>query len=574
MNANKITLEAVLARDCQYVAPLFQRPYVWNEDQNWSPLWEAIKESFHRRFDEKPRSYFLGALVFDQVANQTGAIPKREIIDGQQRLITLQLLMEAARAEAETRGLTYCSGQLSRMTRNETEEKTDEVYKVWPTNINREEFRHVMAGSEVQGLLSQAKDYFAIKVADLLGTQEEDARERAKVLVACLKNDLVFVAIDLENDDDGQLIFETLNSLGTPLLPSDLVKNLLFRKAVEEGLETDRLYIDYWKPFEDDAKYWRGTTSSGRRNRPRLDLFLQSYLVLKLGKEPSAAHLFREYRDAFKGGKFGSTEEAMSDLSELARIFRSFDEAKTGSQAADLRDVLEVLDLTSAYPIVLGAFKFVQCQTETNDILVLTESYLMRRFLCGLTPKNYNKVIADWVGVLNRNGWSVENFAGELNRSNSNSTIWPEDSHLHDRLVDGQVYGILRGVGIAYALSRVERSRRGSFAEEPWNSRTPLSLEHLMPKSWELHWPLADSAGRDFREECVNKMGNLTVLTQKMNSGVSNKGWDEKRAALKRETVLRINLDLVEHEVWNEDLIQERCKHLAEEFCKIWKRKG
>jgi uncharacterized protein with ParB-like and HNH nuclease domain len=149
-----------------------------------------------------------------------------------------------------------------------------------------------------------------------LTTDQDGAKERANAFVRAVNEDLLFVAIDLtDEEDDGQLIFETLNALGTPLLPSDLVKNLLFREAIGHGLNTEKLYADHWRQFEEDADYWRAKIKVGRRDRPRIDVFLQFYLTYKLAKEPSIAHQFRD-------NLFGSVEEAVRDFAQHAELYR------------------------------------------------------------------------------------------------------------------------------------------------------------------------------------------------------------------------------------------------------------
>jgi uncharacterized protein with ParB-like and HNH nuclease domain len=98
MKADKLTLERVFDRTERLEAPLFQRPYVWKEDENWIPLWEAIETIAQKKLEDKPtRPHFLGTIVLDQLKTQIGTIHARQIIEGQQRLTTLQILLAAVR---------------------------------------------------------------------------------------------------------------------------------------------------------------------------------------------------------------------------------------------------------------------------------------------------------------------------------------------------------------------------------------------------------------------------------------------------------------------------------------------
>ncbi len=575
MQADKRTLSEILSPDIRFVAPLFQRPYVWNQVENWEPLWNALSEVVNRRLNGKnPRPYFMGAIVLDKLHGSTGTVPSREIIDGQQRMTTLQILMEVAKQIFAQRGLDHPARLLERVTRNELEIANDHQFKVWPTNIDRDAFRQVMTGSTAQGRFAEAAGFFRDSVLTWLGPNDELAKERANAFVSALRQDLVFVAIDLDNDDDGQLIFETLNSLGTPLLPSDLVKNLLFRQAAADGLDTEKLYHQHWHQFESDSDYWRGKVSVGRRERHRLDLFLQYYLTFRLGSESVVAHQFRDYRDAFQDGLFGSTEDAIADFTKHAALFKEFDQSKTGA-AGNLRHVLDILDATVPNPLILGIYANTQPGSERDSMLETIESYLIRRFLCCVSTKNYNRITADLIVKLNSSAWTNAELQTALLQYEGNSSVWPDDGFIVWRQTERSAYGDLRGVGIAYVLSRVEQSLRGGKSEHGWNVRTPLTIEHIMPQKWRENWPVPDpddSEAEARREALIDHIGNLTVLTRKLNSSISNGSWQTKRGHLNDHTVLLMNSALAQRATWEERAIMERSRDLAQQFCELWPR--
>ena len=114
---------------------------------------------------------------------------------------------------------------------------------------------------------------------------EPSFTERLKALWQTIKDDMQVVVIDLDDNDDAQVIFETLNALGTPLLPADLIKNFLFQSAELKSENLEALYEKYWNPFDRDSAFWREEVRQGRLNRPRIDLFLQHYLTLMKGDE-------------------------------------------------------------------------------------------------------------------------------------------------------------------------------------------------------------------------------------------------------------------------------------------------
>lgn len=573
MQANKRTLGDILAADIRLVAPLFQRPYVWNQDENWEPLWRAVEEVTSRRLaGHSPHPYFMGAIVLANLKGPIGTVPTREIIDGQQRMTTLQILMESAKSLCEdAHELTRL---LDRVTRNILGGGTDNQFKVWPTNIDRESFRSAMAGTSVKGKLHDARIFFTNQIREYIG-QAEDRISRLSALVNSLISDFVFVAIDLDNDDDGQLIFETLNSLGAPLLPSDLVKNLLFRDAQAKELDTDGLYEAYWKQFEKEGGYWQSEVEVGRRKRSRLDLFLQHYLVYHLGRESQAAHQFRDYRENFQRGHFGTVPEALKNFSDLAQVYKEFDEATGQDQLGLLRQFLRDADLTVPIPLVLGILANGTDDQGRDAMLSITESYLVRRFLGGSKAQNLSRIIPDLVSKLHAAGWTPTQLRHELLNLSGQSTQWYGDEHIHWRMAHRSMYFEIRTAVLGHIFSRVENDLRNLMSEEPFRIGAPVQIEHIMPRSWEQHWPLSEDDGPEAamtRNELVHRIGNLTILTSRLNLSVTNAAWSEKKGKLRCESVLKLNQRLAMEPEWSEETIRSRSAELAETFCRLWPR--
>jgi uncharacterized protein with ParB-like and HNH nuclease domain len=147
MKVDKLTLVRVFDRTERLEAPLFQRPYVWNEERNWIPLWDSIKAvADHKIAGLTVRPHFLGAVVMDQLHTVMAKVPVRQIIDGQQRLTTLQLALAAARDLAEQLEQHKYAMAFRKLTDNDVplSDDPDEVFKIWPTNADRHIFSQVM----------------------------------------------------------------------------------------------------------------------------------------------------------------------------------------------------------------------------------------------------------------------------------------------------------------------------------------------------------------------------------------------------------------------------------------------
>jgi uncharacterized protein with ParB-like and HNH nuclease domain len=254
MKTDVVKPKDVFYNPTRFVVPLFQRPYVWSKETQWAPLWQDIVRlieviSKHNQ----TATHFLGAIVIQQVPGALGALPTWNVIDGQQRLTTLQLLLDSLHAELEQRGWGQLAGQILPLVENPSDYQDDENdrYKLWPTNRDREGFTSVMSAPTpvdysiiVKSRLGDAHSFFAESIAAWLG-DGEDAEKRARMLVATVMDRLEIASIRLDANEDAQAIFETLNARGTPLSAADLIKNFVFQNLDGSPADAEKTYLSY-----------------------------------------------------------------------------------------------------------------------------------------------------------------------------------------------------------------------------------------------------------------------------------------------------------------------------------------
>ena len=133
------TPQMVFMQPQRLIVPLFQRAYVWNKEVQWEPLWDdvvRIAERVLNRPTEKHHPHFLGAVVLQQVQKPTGQMQARTIIDGQQRLTTLQLLLDALHAEFLAVEAQQPAMRIEPLITNAEPfcSNAEDRFKVWPTN--------------------------------------------------------------------------------------------------------------------------------------------------------------------------------------------------------------------------------------------------------------------------------------------------------------------------------------------------------------------------------------------------------------------------------------------------------
>lgn len=568
--------------DLRLVVPLFQRPYVWDQEQQWQPLWEDVVATMDRVAHDNTAPHFMGAIVLEQKRGRLGSIEVREVVDGQQRLTTLQLLIAAVRDAYLTRGFdSRHSKRLLRLLENDPElaEHIDERYRLWPTNKDRDPYRDVMQGkyrdaaaSDHLPRIAQAYVFFRDELDTHLGENSDDTAARGlDALSEVLFEYLEVVVIDLGEQDNAQVIFETLNARGTELRASDLIKNMLFRLLAEHGRPVEELYARYWEPLEHER--WQAPFTQGRRTWPRLDAFMGYFLALLLQREVQTHQLFTAAR-AYVGR---SPERAEEFLQEAARYARLYDDMESG-RLPDRHEVallrrMSIVDTQTVTPLLLWLLGNTTGPGRRVALLAL-ESYLVRRTLCRLTAKNYNRVFLE---LLRRLG-SGETPVGDvvtnyLAGQRSDSGMWPTDDELKRSFATLPLYRLLKRERLQQLLEAMEVYATSGMTEEV--RRGKLSVEHLLPQKWEENWPLPaapeDAAAvTEQRAQLLHTIGNLTLVTGSLNSSMSNESWSTKRRRILETSALTLNRRLPE--VWDEQAIEARGAVLAGLASELWLR--
>jgi len=598
MRADIITLKALFQKDVRYVVPTFQRPYVWNQEDQWEPLWndvwntaEQYLEELERLGDDKQaaaeehtRAHFLGAIVLQQLATATIELETRRVIDGQQRLATLQLLLDAAQEVFENGGFGKEGRHLKKLVLNDqdyAESNPDNIFKIWPTLIDQEAFRHAMSNDlAVAGLeempIVQAHEFFKLQIRQWLGDDAELAGRKALALVTTLMGLLQIVIIDLQSTDDANVIFETLNARGTPLLQSDLIKNSVLHAAQESGLKSDAVYREYWQGF--DQTWWRTEVRQGRLVRPRIDVYLNYWLTMRTAEEVQSSDVFRKFRDFAEQHPI---TKVVADIRTIAESFQRLEDTEGSSPTAMFLSRWHVMDAGVTMPVILWLFSNRDeiGEARFDGALGAIESYLVRRMICRMTTKDYNKLFLELMRELNSNepATAADLVLEFLSKQTADSRIWPTDGQVRETFVSLPLYQLLTRGRLRMILEGIEDVLRSPKSEEEHVLRNVLTIEHIMPQAWRDHWPLHGEYSEEAvgeRDRLVQTIGNLTLVNAKLNPALSNAAWASKRQELAKHSVLHLNKDLLEGAAagWDETSIRERGNRLAMLATKVWPR--
>ena len=332
-------------------------------------MWDDIADTASRYLDEpgvqSPQKHFLGPIVLDQQHFEPGGVDPRLVIDGQQRLTTLQIILSAAAKVAEEFDAPDVARELRELTFNRGRAASGDLrFKVWPsrrdqTVVSRRDRER--RGHATEGIPG-AWCFFYARIAEWV-TDEAEAdptqyATRIQALQTCLDSLLYVVSINLDESDNAQVIFETLNARGTGLGALDLVKNAIFLQAEREDAPTEALHDEYWEPTFEADDYWLEEVRQGREGRARADWFLMHWLAMELGQVVRSDKLFDTFRkDILHASEPRSMAELVPQLCRDASTLRSFDDFEQGTPEELFFSRMEALDTTTMLPVALLLFR-------------------------------------------------------------------------------------------------------------------------------------------------------------------------------------------------------------------------
>lgn len=577
------------------VVPLFQRPYVWDEEEQWQPLWQDIERTANLRLRDPyaTSAHFLGAVVLQAHEGATGVVQAANVIDGQQRLTTLQIILDATAAVYEERGFDRLAKQLTSMTHNGADFVPDpaDQLKLRHTNDDRGAYDEVMNaeppieyGALRHGAskIARAHAFFVGQVQGWLLAESDRStvEERAETLATVLKQGLQLVVIDLRASEDSQEIFETLNARGTPLTAADLVKNFVFQRLDAEGADTEKVYKEVW-PFR--TRFWDAEVPVGRESMTRSSVFLNQWLVSRTAEPVSTKQtftLFKHYTEHLATQKMSellATIKAQADLYERWTLAADDpDRQLTVVEMCVYR--LRAMGTEVLKPILIWLHEPGRDlpQSVIDDVVTAMESWLVRRMLLRLPLAGASRLIADVIRV-HRSTPADElaaSVSAYLSRLRVLSTYWPGDVEVRRSLQTEPAYKRFSRSRLRMVLEAVEDDLRSTH-DVGCVPRRGYPLEHLLPQSWKSHWPVDGLAAEIERNEHVHRLGNLTLLTASLNSAVSNGPWlgsAGKREKLATYDVLLLNRDVrsAGADGWDEKHIDERTERLVDAIVRIW----
>ncbi len=553
--ARQVEISKLLRGPARLLIPRYQRRYSWQKAQ-WGQLWDDLERLADERRRTPSERHFFGSIVLlNKPGTRSGDLL---VVDGQQRIITLSLLMRAISnsllASADKGVRKRLDNCLIRRASNPRR------HVIVPTDGDLEVFKRIILGykSEDEGPITDAYEYFKQRILEL-GSVNGGSHEpiRLEEFARATLTGLQCVRISTSDGDNPYRIFETLNNRGMGLEQSELIKNYIFMRM---GGRSEDFYQNEWKRLEDkfsadqlNLLFW-------------IDLVLENPTIKQsetyVGQERklggvSSANLEKR----LQGG-------VLSRSQSLELILNP--DKETSSKIKKRLERLHAWGSSTTHPLVMYLLERRAGSTPESEVtraLLYLESYLVRRIILGLGTMNVNRILLAAPVWLEKQT-SGQSLGEDLGRylAGSEQKLWATDAQVRQAVREMPFYKQGRANQRRLILTWIDAALGDNDAVIP----DGLSIEHILPVSYGKHWSadLKAFTGAEIKE-VRDTIGNLTLVLPERNSSLSHKSFAEKKEQLKK-THLLLNKSVTPKHTWTPKQIQQRSDLLAEVIVRAW----
>ncbi len=567
--------------------PFFQRGYVWKKE-NWQ---DVLAD-----FQNLQKNHFFGSIILKQQRVITGETKEVLVIDGQQRLTTVSIMIKAL-YDSFSNELIDNTKDVIRQHLFYKKNRTDKDFlvKIMHSHLDAKSFNQIIKFNlDSKGPIPINPDdrilscyHFFLNA--FIGLEEEK-RESLFNYILDPENKII-VVIDLQQDDDEQAIFDTINSAGVRLSPADIIKNALFQAAIKEvgTEEAVVLYNSTWDEIfvKNNLKFWETQRTTGRINRDNLEILLHAIAVIKGFYDPEAdtlSDLSKLYKAKIKSFlSFSELKEFINEITHYGQIYKDkilVSEKSTlysfENSEQRLFDILDTLDISTFHPFILFLYKkYSDDKPELIKRLDQLATFVIRRVIAKWETKSFNKLTKELIN----NPALLDSKILEI-----------PDNEFSLGLRD------ITNKNASLILFWIELYRRQNDPKYGQNElKWSYTLEHIMPQKWKEYWTAIptkyDLNGNEMsliesendRFSKVYWLGNMTLLTSSLNTSLRNYEYTRKMDGEDRKKGIKAysELSITNHDlvipydsgdlVWDEDKISKRTELLEKEALSIWK---
>lgn len=591
-NADETTIQSLLETQCLFVVPYFQRPYKW-QPRKIRSFFEDLQKLAAEGLED---THFVGAVIIQGQPAPPTVARTYQVIDGQQRLTTIYLILlafirshieldefERARSlfnsflvtSLDTRGRSNLKIQPSGADRSDMNEVLAEILEfkdfksfIRPTEVRLLEIGGSTRSNRITKNFGEIKKIIREELSDL--DTKEQKLIRLEVLYTALLQAITLVQIDIKDPLMGPVIYDRLNSGQEPMTVGELVKNdVLSRGSNLNDLQRDQLDREVWRPFVD---------AFGNPELKRFDTFLFPYGLIRLDSNAKKGDVYRLLRDDWTARQLGTQEIVDEMLSLQAEFLDLIDGMNRCGFPEELHAQVEnLVNLglpTMMFSFVMRVLHEARLQrinhSEAAECLRFAESFLVRRGAFGLEPSGLHAAFKGmWTDIqrmqdrARNEGKPVPSLGRGLADTIAvrRTVKWPTVEEFKHSLETRALYGskITR-----YLLTEFNRSMPGDEAV-----LEGAEVEHILPQTMSPPW--AANFSTTEHQRYLHCIGNLTLLTERMNADVSNQGYSAKRQVYQGSRYEMTRKIAREHVDWTTLSIESRTADIVQWAVGRWK---
>lgn len=574
MEPKRLDIAQLFAEGYSFYVPFYQRAYVWGPK-----LWNRFIRDMEyiSCHDEE---YFMGSIILKN-KNVEDKGKELSIVDGQQRVTTLAIFYKVLSLKCAD-----VHNRFDKRFRQDNNELT-----IHHSLNDKEAFEAVANLTKCEKINSGSTNNI-IKAYNFFF----DSIDTSKINLTNIQDRLWFIVIYLKANENEHKIFDTINSIGLSLNTEELLKNHLF---TQDSLKE---YQEIWKPvFEEDddtLAYWKNKTSTKTSAKKSMsDRFFHTLLQIVMfdprnnvsSEDKKNFRLFDEqnqfnyFQQVIEQGNWNKIEFARL-VASYAKLFRRISDVQAilndcqtaQSPLKRLLLVVYTLSVNTAIPYIMYVLENSNCQEEADSIFTTIESYIVRRYICKASSNNYSDLFTE--GLIGKQILTNDALCKYLKSKKP-------DTKLHMPYDNEVAKGFRTNVTIRPEAARcilylIEVNLRNTEGVQTiLKSYSDYTLEHLMPQKWQSKWPVPkdlDELGKlEFeanRNKSIKCLGNMGIITQELNSSISNSDWQSKLAKGLKEKArdLLTMRDVIDKKDWNEEEIEFRSEKLSEYANDVW----
>ena len=544
MKSTNLTLGAILNSPNQYVIPVFQRYYRWDQPE-WEKLWADLSDL---QQPGKTGRHFLGFLVLVPESVMPGQICRYHLIDGQQRLTTLSLMLCALRDAALANGHQELAEEVGFTMLQHQYKKGTDRYRLYPRLRDRDQYVACLNGEPpAEGRIAAAVRYFSGRLTTIPGAGTEGG---LSAFFDLLTQRLEFIYAQLESENPFN-IFKSLNSTGVPLGQSDLIRNFVFMQVPVE--DQDEFDETLWKPIER-----RFENDEGNIDEVAFSAFLRDYLM-RDGRYVSPSETFEAFQRHFEATEFDPAHVA-ADLKEASEWYTIIQGQRhdPSSQVESALEALRQLESSTTTSLLLNLYQRRQRELfsdgELAKALRLLSGFILRRLVCNEGSRGYARLFVQTIPALG------DDVVMGLRRFLEDRGF-PDKSRFIEAFARFNLYGSRYRKAVLEALERAYEHKEPALLDK-------TQVEHVMPQTLTELW--RESLGPDFERvhsTWLHTPGNLTLTGY--NPELHNKPFAEKRMEYKDSNIV-MTREVSGFESWGEAQIEQRGRAMAEVAAWLW----